>query len=575
MKKGVTCLFLVLTAFNSAFAATTPEDRIRDHLLIDDVPSAYQEASMAMKGEAPSNALHRLWVQVLWRRGEIDTAVKAWKDYKARFPDDKESTQLLEELCWGVIKDGSQSPAPPVRLVALVAALLGQDVKSVDIIVRGLNDDNAVVRSIAVKVASAFPDAKIRKAVSQLIGKETLSPIRLEAIQTLGALRDRQSRDLLLSLLTSPHSDAATKAVAVQALVAISDDVGRQELETLCTSSSGGLRLLCCELVAHFQHWQDLDLIASLLQDPVSDVKIAAITTLGLFKETPQDYNDKIDRCLHDVDPEVVVAAAWWSQIHAPERLSDAWQGLLSHRTARIRHLAAAALSMTGPRGYATMKAHFASSKDPYIRLNLALGLLGVAQEKPVIEQATQVVYDAFVDTTERWAAMKSGAFEVIVPSDDVEDRGLLHPVEIQNQQQRLEVLGLLAVMAPDKARAASERFFQMRTWGVAAVTATLLLQECGDEMRDVIVQMLHHPKKDVAVQAALVLALWGRDPQALTVLQESYPTADRVLKEVILEGVGKVGDTSSLPFLTEQLSDPYQNLRLISAASIIRCINH
>jgi hypothetical protein len=80
-----------------------------------------------------------------------------------------------------------------------------------------------------------------------------------------------------------------------------------------------------------------------------------------------------------------------------------------------------------------------------------------------------------------------------------------------------------------------------------------------------------HHVK----VQAALILALWGREESAIATLQQAYGGSDRELKEKIIEGVGRVGAKSSIPFLVEKLQEPSPTLRLLAAAALLQCLYH
>jgi HEAT repeat protein len=139
----------------------------------------------------------------------------------------------------------------------------------------------------------------------------------------------------------------------------------------------------------------------------------------------------------------------------------------------------------------------------------------------------------------------------------------------------RLEILNVLAVMDDPRAQPAIKNFLQERTWGVSGLAAALLLTE-GDELALQYVQELLGDSSDkVKVQAALILALWGRGEGSINVLQEAYEDADREMKERLLEGIGHVGASSSIPFLTKRLKESYQTLRIVAAASLLKCLYH
>jgi hypothetical protein len=76
-------------------------------------------------------------------------------------------------------------------------------------------------------------------------------------------------------------------------------------------------------------------------------------------------------------------------------------------------------------------------------------------------------------------------------------------------------------------------------------------------------------------MQAALVLAIWGHDAFAVTILEQGYPKATRPLKEKILEVLASCAMESSLPFFLDRLHEPFPTLRLIAAAAILQLLYH
>nr|NGX32352.1 hypothetical protein [Candidatus Anoxychlamydiales bacterium] len=100
------------------------------------------------------------------------------------------------------------------------------------------------------------------------------------------------------------------------------------------------------------------------------------------------------------------------------------------------------------------------------------------------------------------------------------------------------------------------------------------LLKEGDEEALNIIKDLLEEKDSDVKVQAALVLALFGKDPSVITTLEEAYINADYNMKIQILEAIGHIGSKKSIKFLINALDEPYQNLRVVSASSMIRCLN-
>ena len=74
-------------------------------------------------------------------------------------------------------------------------------------------------------------------------------------------------------------------------------------------------------------------------------------------------------------------------------------------------------------------------------------------------------------------------------------------------------------------------------------------------------------------LQAALILATLGGDPEAIKVLEEAYPEASREIKIRILEAIGSIADYETIPFLIAVMKEPFQMLRVVAASALIQVI--
>jgi HEAT repeat protein len=203
--------------------------------------------------------------------------------------------------------------------------------------------------------------------------------------------------------------------------------------------------------------------------------------------------------------------------------------------------------------------------------MNLAFGLLGQRIET---EAACSALFEGLTEEKKRWMWIED-EFHTLAPSKLKYDETIPNYPEEVNQLVRLEVLSVLAIFKYPKAQEAIKRFLQERTWGVSGLASALLLTEGDESSIELVQELLKDPQPKVRIQAALILALWGEGENALSVLQEAYATADRDLKERILEGVGRIGSLNSIAFLVEKLGEPYQNLRVIAASALLQCLYH
>ena len=266
------------------------------------------------------------------------------------------------------------------------------------------------------------------------------------------------------------------------------------------------------------------------------------------------------------------MTATWLLTLHDPDHGQRAFIKWLNHNNKEVRLMAAAALASAGRFGYPLTREAFKNSDDPYIKLNLALGLIAQREE---CRGACGVIYRTLMDQNERWMTERKGLFSYVAPEKGKQRFAAPDAPEEVNQLTRLEILNILAIMEDPNAQAAIRHFLKERTWGISGMASALLLTE-GDEMAlQYVEELLVDPEEKVRIQAGLILALWGKGESAINVLQESYGEAGRDMKERLLEAVGQIGARSSIPFLVERLKEPYPTLRIIAAASLLKCLYH
>ena len=224
----------------------------------------------------------------------------------------------------------------------------------------------------------------------------------------------------------------------------------------------------------------------------------------------------------------------------------------------------------TGKYGFPLVQETFRTTKDPYVRLNLAMGLI---HQRIACTEACQALFEGLKNLSERWEWQDEGGFRALAPSQALHDETVPNYPEVVNQITRLEVLNILALLKFPQAQEAIRDFLQEKKWGVSGMAAALLLTEGDESAIDIVHQLLKDPQPKVRVQAALMLARWGKGEDAIGILVEAYKDADRDMKERILEGLGNIGAPSTLPFLTQMLQEPYQSLRMIAAAALLECL--
>jgi len=545
-------------------------------MLIDDARSAAMAAADALQSDPNNQALHQAYIKALAKARDEKQMALAFNRYCALFKfNPEEERELCESMSWGIIAAGENSDSPIIRLCALIAAFHGEDSKSVEHLRRGCSDSNSAVRAAAVQLVSHLRDTPLCNEIMRLYKVENIWKVRVEVIKAIGKMKIHAGRQDLISLVADTHCGAEEKAAAIKSLVYLLEDIDRPEIIQLATSDRAGLRLLACEVICHLQSERDTDLLWQLLSDNSYEVRAAALRCLGLLEI--KEYGGysveslAIERC-RDLNKDVAITAAWLLTLQSGAMMPpfDYW---LTHETPEVRQQAAAAISATGSYGISILRDWFYRTEDPCVKINLALGLI---QQGIDIPQACEALFQEFTMGGRRWKWDEDGAFIALVPLKNSEyDDDLSMSVEEIHQMTQLEILNLLAVLKYPKIEKAIQVFLQQKIWGISGLATAVLLTEGNSDAMISVESFLDKSAAGTKVQAALVLALWGRGEKAINVLEQSYNGADRQTKERILEGIGRIGSLTSLSFLLERLQDPQQTLRLIAASAILQCLYH
>jgi len=212
-------------------------------------------------------------------------------------------------------------------------------------------------------------------------------------------------------------------------------------------------------------------------------------------------------------------------------------------------------------------------TSDPYVKANVALGLLGHRLE---IAKSCDAIY-GFLENENRmwmWDTRSNPLFQVLAPNQVRHVDHIPNYPKAIDQMTRLNLVSLLAVVEDPRAIQALKSFLQKSSWGITGVAAATLLQEGGDTALEIVRELLSDPDSNVRLQACLVLAMLGRDESVLADLQAAYASADHEQKLHILEALGRVGNPSSFGFLLSVLKEPFPILRVAAAAALIQSLN-
>lgn len=571
-------IFIFLSSFVLCSFSNSQEPllrRVQAHVLLKNYQEAAEEAENAHTIFPNSAPIFELYIRTLAMSGQEKKMMNAWNSYVELFPEQSNHRELIESMAWGVLNRASQSSSLIMRVMAILAAFFSQDAQGVNILFQNMKHPNAEIRSSAVQLAGQMHDAKLVNEMKRLFKEEKSWKVRLRVIEALGNMDIKEMRVDLMNLITSTKYSAEEKALALEALVKLYDYVERREIETLTTSNRVALRLLAARVIGALGQVRDQDLLLQLVDDYHPEVRAAAIQSLGLLR--PSDPNEVqsllglVKGRLNDPDDTVKISAAWLLTLYQSKQGIQVLEQYLQGRP-EIAVLAASAIALTGPYGTPLALQYFEKHPDLFVRLHLALGLIGQRVE---VQRAASVLAFSMKKDKNRWSTNKKGVFEIITKkSSGSKDGDEENSPEMANQLLRLELLNLLAVVHAPQVEESVREFLLERKWGITAVAAALLLMEGDDQAIHVVKELLTDSNLRVRIQAGLVLSLWGQDEEAMKTLEASYRQADHEGKSRILEGIGRIKSFKSVQFLLKVLEEESQTLRLIAAMAIIQCLN-
>lgn len=549
--------------------------RIHANIVVQDFAGACQEAQRGLSYFPNDKLLYEAAIKALAHAGDEKGMWDAWNRYSKLFPKEAlDNNEIHEQMAWGILWKGAESPLPLIRLFALLGSFFSNDAKSIPLLKRYIQDKNAQIRSAAVQLTSHMRDAQLCDEILALLYQEKDWKVRLGIMKAIGKMKIREGHSLLFSIVADGQTTAEEKAAATAGLLYLFEEIDRKEIEALASSNRAGLRLLACEAVSHLRSQRDADQMMLLASDNNSEVRAAALHSLGLL-DFPADKQPLIQLArakIQDRSPEVATTAAWLLTILDPKSGNEAFMPLVQHSKRDVRLQAAAAIASTGKYGVPLAKALFKTCHDQFFKMNLAIGLI---HQQTDTFAACQALDQGLTMEAGRWMWKEEGPFRVLAPSNVKQDDEIPNTPEAINQLTRLEILNILAVMRYPGAEAAIRGFLQQHKWGIAGLASALLLMEGDETSLNLIQGLLNDPDPRIRMQAALTLSLWGGKEEAIAHLEAGYLAADRETKEKILEGLGKIGSRASIPFLLQKLQESQQSLRLIAASSLLQCLYH
>ena len=552
--------------------------RVYDHLLVGDSFHAMQEGKVLIDIDPGSVKARSAYLTSLCLEGEEMEALEQfaliWNDSDVEV----DKYRVMETLAWGVLHKGGKSPLLLSRFYALIGAAMTHDAKALPLLLEAMRGSNALLRSLAIKLSISYGDAPLRHELLRLLEQERVWFVRLEAIKAVGVLHMKEAQETLCHILEHPKNQLEEKVAAIRSLVSIYESIKPHELDILLTSKRADLRLLGSALIASLQLYEEKERLSALLHDTSMDVRFSALHTLGMLQIKELNGRttvEEIEPLLQSTHPALSITASWLALYLGYQEGLDRLRTWMEEGSDVIRRLASSALSVLGPRAIPLIKERIVLEKDLFVRVHLALGLLGQRVETDL---ACEVLYEALQQETKElwmWKRAQYSGFRMLATSTvRLVDQIPRYP-QMVDQMTRLELLSMLCMLQYPKALEAVRSFLQKQEWGITGMAGAILLQEGDASALEVVEALLQDEDTHVRLQAGFLLGTLHRSSKALDVLMNSYDKASKEERTEILEALGMIGDRKSLSFLLQVLQEPFQGLRTVSACAILQCLHH
>jgi HEAT repeat protein len=566
---------LSVTSILSASEEKTMQS-ISSHFILRDYSNAMERAKKAVAEFPLSHQLRKHLIRASLECGDEKTAL--FHFHLLSENERKDDYELIESIAWGILKKGESSSQMDMRLIAMLGAFYTNDAKAVSTLLKKLRSTSAKERAFAVYLSSLYRDEILQDEIVQLFKKENVWYVRLELIRAIGRMGIYHLSGDLRRILDNQKAALEERYSAMESLLMLYEKIELSELMQLLKSNRAALRQFAAQLVLHLDFKEALPLIAPLIEDPSSEVRISALNTFGIlgipFLRENREILNKIQDALFSKIPEISITASWVLLPIAKEPALAMLEMWLKEGKDDERRLAACALSRSGKLGEQLSITILKESKDPFVKANLAMGLIGGHAH---LTLACNALFTFLNECKDRlmWASVGNPLFKALAPSDIRHVPQMPNYPDMVDKMTRLSVLNILAMMRYEKSQELIKTFIQEGNWAIGTSAVLALLQEGEGETVDLIRNFIQHSNEEIRFQAALAIAFLDKDPEVLDILMKAYPVAKRQLKMHIIEAVGHLGTVEAIPFLLKIFEEPFQTLRIVAACALIQCIYH
>lgn len=563
-------LFFFLISVGVLHATSHEEDilaKSRAYLALQDPKEALKLLQEQGTQAAHSPSFWKQYIRTLAQAGRSQEATELLFQYQQ--DEQVFDWDLAEQVAWGQVQEATHSSQLPCRLQALLAAHFSRKIEGVRLLLEGMRSSNILVRTLAIHLAAELQDRCLVEEVALLFRKEKNTKVRRELIRAIGKMKIVSLQPILESYIGREELADADRDIAVEAYISFLERPSHAELERFALSPRVGHRLLYCRLIVMLGLCEGSATLQLLAEDPHPSVRMHAFQALGILRLGGGEALSLVKRGIDDSHPLVAASAAYVLCIEKEPRGKEKLAELLQHAQPKVRWFTSFLVSAMGLEGEMLALRGAEESVDPYVRLNLSVALFSLRSQTGIGEKkAALLLHKALAEKQGRWKEETFGFFSGIVRERDAGEE-----VEAKDLLLELQLCSLLYQMDPLGAKRLLEQFLHQHAWGISGMATAVLLTEGEMAEISMVEDLLKSHDKEVQLQAAIVLAIWGKHESSLAYLKSAYKDASFSHKIRILEGMVQIGSFETLPFFFEVLQSSSETLRTLGAVGLIHTL--
>jgi HEAT repeat protein len=505
------------------------------------------------------------------RKGDHIGLAQALERFQRLGPEQRLADHVLEEVAWASLQEGCRQGTLSQRVGALLGQMVTRDTRALPALHAALEDASPVMRAIAAQLVTLCWDAETSIRLEKRLQIEQQPDVRKALIRALGQCGTPFSLQTLLEAVekTDPQEQLA-------ALESVSNHLGEvpvQIVETCLRHPRSGMRALGAHLALHLKKPVALNALINLMKDPQAAVRSAAWQSLASLNPGPMGWKKLIpfwEKIREERDPSIAAVAAGLALRHAPEQatpyLLEAIFG--DHRKRGLQALQGVLKS--GPAGLKILQDVAATHPDRLMRMNACVGCL--AHRHQLSHHLAQLL-EELQQLDERIMPLRSAGLATIGPSEIGHVPGVANLPEAMDLMARLRLSHLIRAVGGPLPTEQLARWLDETRWSLSAASAQMLLSEGDAQAAQMVKNILDHANPKVRLQAALVLAIVGKDEEALEHLVQAAQTGDMEIELQVMDAAGSLGSRVFLPFLSKKLADPSPQIRQVAASSLLQIL--